>query len=128
MPIRRVIMCPAVSSRQAPNNPRFLAGAFSRGGAVSRPRPAAAVAPEPTKTNGISGSPAGGRRPAVGMINAFGALGGFAGTYIVGALGGGTSGVPFVFLAACLFVAALLMLAVRRPGQTAHSGPAGHLH
>jgi sugar phosphate permease len=55
--------------------------------------------------------------PAVGMINAFGGLGGFVGTYIVGALGGGTSAVPFVFLAACLLVAALLMLAVRRPGQ-----------
>jgi hypothetical protein len=39
------------------------------------------------------------------------------GTYIVGALGGGTSAEPFVFLAACLFAAALLMFAVRRPGQ-----------
>jgi hypothetical protein len=35
----------------------------------------------------------------------------------VGALGGGTSAEPFVFLAACLFAAALLMFAVRRPGQ-----------
>jgi sugar phosphate permease len=61
--------------------------------------------------------PAADAGPAVGMINAFGALGGFVGTYIVGALGGGTSAVPFVFLAACLFAAALLMLAVRRPGQ-----------
>ena len=57
------------------------------------------------------------RRPGVGMINAFGALGGFIGTYIVGALGGGTSAVPFVFLAACLFAAALLMFAVSRPRQ-----------
>jgi len=61
--------------------------------------------------------PAADAAPAVGMINAFGALGGFIGTYIVGALGGGTSAVPFVFLAACLFAAALLMFAVRRPGQ-----------
>jgi sugar phosphate permease len=52
---------------------------------------------------------------AIGMINAFGGLGGFVGTYIVGALGGGTSAVPFVFLAACLCAAALLMFAVRRP-------------
>jgi len=62
--------------------------------------------------------PAADAAPAVGMINAFGALGGFVGTYIVGALGWGTSAVPFVFLAACLFAAALLMFAVRRPGRT----------
>jgi sugar phosphate permease len=61
--------------------------------------------------------PAADAAPAVGMINAFGALGGFVGTYIVGALGGGTSAVPFAFLSACLFAAALLMLAVRRPGR-----------
>lgn len=61
--------------------------------------------------------PAADAAPAVGMINAFGALGGFIGTYIVGALGGGTSAVPFVFLAACLLVAALLMFAVHRPRQ-----------
>jgi len=59
--------------------------------------------------------PAADAAPAVGMINAFGGLGGFVGTYIVGALGGGSSAVPFVFLAACLFVAALLMLVVRAP-------------
>ena len=61
--------------------------------------------------------PAADAAPAVGMINAFGALGGFVGTYLVGALGGGTSAVPFLFLAACLLAAALLMLAVRRPDQ-----------
>lgn len=59
--------------------------------------------------------PAADAAPAVGMINAFGGLGGFVGTYIVGALGGADSAVPFAFLAACLFVAALLMLAVRGP-------------
>ena len=62
--------------------------------------------------------PADDAAPAAGMVNAFGAVGGFIGTYIVGALGGGSSAVPYVFLAACLFVAALLMFAVRRPGQT----------
>lgn len=51
--------------------------------------------------------------PATGLVNAFGGLGGFVGTYIVGALGGGTSAVPFVFLAACLAAAAVLMFAVR---------------
>jgi nitrate/nitrite transporter NarK len=57
--------------------------------------------------------------PATGMINAFGGLGGFVGTYIVGALGGADSAVPFIFLAACLLVAALLMFAVRRPDASA---------
>ena len=59
--------------------------------------------------------PAADAAPATGMINAFGALGGFVGTYLVGALGGGRSAVPFMFLAACLLVAALLMFAVRGP-------------
>lgn len=66
--------------------------------------------------------PAADAAPATGMINAFGGLGGFVGTYIVGALGGGTSALPFVFLAACLFVAALLMFAVRRPPQARKRG------
>src|SRR5579875_3384040 len=53
---------------------------------------------------------------AMGAINAFGALGGFAGTYIVGALGGGTkSGAAFLFLGASLLAAALLMFLVSRP-------------
>ena len=63
--------------------------------------------------------------PAVGMINAFGALGGFAGTYIVGALGGGTSAVPFVFLAACLLIATLLMFVVGRPAQVHRAARSG---
>jgi sugar phosphate permease len=57
--------------------------------------------------------------PAVGMINAFGGLGGFVGTYIVGALGGADSAAPFMFLAACLFVGAVLMFFVRRPAAEA---------
>ena len=63
--------------------------------------------------------PAADAAPATGMINAFGGLGGFVGTYIVGALGGGNSAVPFVFLAASLLAAALLMFAVRRPEHVA---------
>lgn len=65
--------------------------------------------------------PAADAAPATGMINAFGGLGGFVGTYIVGALGGGKSAVPFVFLAVCLFVAALLMIAVRRPERASQT-------
>jgi sugar phosphate permease len=65
--------------------------------------------------------PAADAGPAVGMINAFGGLGGFVGTYIVGALGGGNSAAPFIFLAACLAVAAVLMVAVRRPAMSARA-------
>jgi nitrate/nitrite transporter NarK len=58
--------------------------------------------------------------PAIGAINAFGALGGFAGAYVVGILGGGTrSGAAFIFLAAALLGAALLTLLVKRPGKQA---------
>lgn len=71
--------------------------------------------------------PAADAAPATGMINAFGGLGGFVGTYIVGALGGGTSAVPFLFLAACLFVAALLMFAVRPPAMSSEGAPTGRL-
>lgn len=52
--------------------------------------------------------------PAIGLINAFGGLGGFAGTYLVGWLGGGTRA-AFIFLASCLLASALLMFAVRQP-------------
>jgi sugar phosphate permease len=62
--------------------------------------------------------PADDAAPATGMINAFGGLGGFVGVYIVGALGGADSAVPFVFLAVCLVGAAVLMFVVRRPGAT----------
>ena len=76
--------------------------------------------------------------PAMGAINAFGALGGFAGAYMVGALGGGTSsGAAFIFMAAALFASAALMLFVRGPaggrpphpserGAGARLGPAPH--
>jgi sugar phosphate permease len=69
--------------------------------------------------------PADDAAPAAGMVNAFGALGGFVGTYIVGALGGGTSAVPFLFLAACLLVAAVLMLVVRHPGPSPEASRPG---
>jgi sugar phosphate permease len=58
--------------------------------------------------------------PAMGLINALGAVGGFAGAYVVGALGGGAkSGGVFVFMAACLLAAAVLMLFVKKPSQPA---------
>lgn len=61
---------------------------------------------------------------AMGAVHAFGALGGFAGTYVVGLLGGGTkSGAAFVFLAVCLALAAVLMLFVRS-GKAAQATPA----
>ena len=65
---------------------------------------------------------------AMGAINAFGALGGFAGAYIVGALGGGTkSGAAFLFMSGSLLAAGLLMFLVRRPrvrpGATAAVSP-----
>ncbi len=52
--------------------------------------------------------------PAVGLINAFGVLGGFLGTYLVGAFGGGTPA-AFLFLAGCVLASALLMFFVHRP-------------
>lgn len=66
--------------------------------------------------------------PAMGAINAFGALGGFAGAYLVGVLGGGTSsGAALVFMAAALLAAALLMLLVRRPVTAVPENEAGPL-
>jgi len=54
----------------------------------------------------------------MGAVNAFGALGGFAGTYVVGLLGGGTkSGAAFIFLAASLVAGAALMFFVKRPAD-----------
>jgi sugar phosphate permease len=62
---------------------------------------------------------------AMGAINALGAVGGFTGTYIVGALGGGTkSGTAFLFLAVTLLAAALLMFLVRQPRTSDSPSPA----
>ena len=60
----------------------------------------------------------------MGAVNAFGALGGFAGAYVVGLLGGGTkSGAAFIFMAASLLASAILMLFVRRPAAADPQGP-----
>ena len=55
---------------------------------------------------------------AVGLVNSFGALGSFTGTYIVGYLNGTTSdfGASYLFMAGSLLLATLIMLlAVRQP-------------
>jgi Mandelate racemase / muconate lactonizing enzyme, N-terminal domain len=57
--------------------------------------------------------------PTMSAIKAFGALGGFAGSYVVGALGGGSkSGAAFIFMAAAPFASAVLVLFVRRQAAT----------
>ena len=51
---------------------------------------------------------------ATGLINSFGALGGFAGAYVVGWLNGSMgSGPAFIFMAGALLLAAVLMLFVK---------------
>lgn len=54
---------------------------------------------------------------AIALINSFGALGSFIGTYLVGLLNGatGSDAASFLFMAASLLAATLLTLAVRRP-------------
>ncbi len=53
---------------------------------------------------------------AMALVNSFGALGGFAGAYLVGYLvGSRQEGAAFVVMAACLAGAAVLMLPIRRP-------------
>lgn len=61
--------------------------------------------------------PARAAAPAIAIINSFGALGGFAGSYLVGWLNGrtGSTAASFLLLAICLGAAALLMFAVRSP-------------
>lgn len=60
---------------------------------------------------------------AIALINSAGALGGFAGTYLVGWLDGATGGpgASFVLMAAAQLAAGLLMFAVRSPAQPAPS-------
>lgn len=56
--------------------------------------------------------------PAMAVINAAGALGGFLGAYVVGWLQGGIgNGAAYTFMAACLLLSALLMLAVTAHGR-----------
>jgi predicted MFS family arabinose efflux permease len=53
------------------------------------------------------------------LVNSFGALGGFVGAYLVGLLvGNRQEGTAFIFMAACLVAAALLMLPIRPPAST----------
>lgn len=54
---------------------------------------------------------------AIALINSFGALGSFVGTYLVGFLNGatGSDAASFLFMAGSLLAATLLTLAVRRP-------------
>lgn len=53
--------------------------------------------------------------PSIALINSFGALGGFAGSYLIGWLNGatGSTSASFLLMAISLAVAALLMLGVR---------------
>jgi len=60
---------------------------------------------------------------AVALINSFGALGSFTGTYIVGYLNGttGSFGASYLFMSVSLLLSALLMLiAVQQPGPVQH--------
>ncbi|HJS84013.1 MAG TPA: MFS transporter [Acetobacteraceae bacterium] len=60
---------------------------------------------------------------AIALINCCGALGSFAGSYIVGWLNGvtGTPGASFLFMAAALLIAAVVTLILRMPARI--SGP-----
>ena len=69
---------------------------------------------------------------AIGLINSLGALGGFAGSYVVGWLNGSVgSGAAFIFMAGALLAAAILMMFVKstagaemqqqQPGSTAEA-------
>jgi sugar phosphate permease len=61
--------------------------------------------------------------PAMALINAAGAVGGFLGAYVVGWLQGGVgNGAAYTFMAVCLFGSALLMLMVTARGRTATAG------
>jgi nitrate/nitrite transporter NarK len=65
--------------------------------------------------------------PAVGLVNSFGALGAFAGSYLVGWMNDltGTTGASFLLLAGSLAAAAVLMWFVRperRPPATEPTG------
>ncbi|HEU4903032.1 MAG TPA: MFS transporter [Flavisolibacter sp.] len=58
---------------------------------------------------------------AVALINSFGALGSFAGSYLVGYLNGSTGGygASYIFMAGSLFLSAILtILAAKETGQT----------
>ena len=66
---------------------------------------------------------------AIALINSFGALGSFAGSYIVGYLNGSTQGfgASYLFMSACLFFSAVLTLValkntkIQMPNRVLHS-------
>lgn len=68
--------------------------------------------------------------PAIALVNSLGAVGGFAGSYLIGWLNGttGSTDASFLLMAACLLGAAGLMVIVRAPkveiGPAADVAPA----
>jgi sugar phosphate permease len=65
--------------------------------------------------------------PAVGLVNSFGALGAFAGSYLVGWMNDltGTTGASFLLLASSLAAAAVLMWFVRPESRPPAAEPSG---
>ncbi|MEU6133453.1 MFS transporter [Nocardioides sp. NPDC047086] len=63
---------------------------------------------------------------AIALINSFGALGGFAGSYLVGWLNGttGSTDASFLLMAGCLALAAVVMLLVKAPAAESVPEPA----
>ncbi len=63
--------------------------------------------------------PANAAAPAIATINSAGAIGGFAGSYLVGWLDGatGSNSASFLMMAICLVAAAGIMLLIRRPAR-----------
>ena len=59
--------------------------------------------------------------PAIALVNSFGALGGFAGSYLVGWLDSttGSSSASFLLMAISLAIASGIMLLLRPPAQVA---------
>lgn len=63
---------------------------------------------------------------AIALVNSLGALGGFVGAYVVGGMvGSDQTPLAFIFMAACLAAAAVLMWAVRRPPSRQEQEAAG---
>jgi MFS family permease len=63
----------------------------------------------------------------MGLVNAFGNLGGFAGPYIAGALSkayGGSTDIPFIALGVGLLICALLTIPLPKPARAASTSPA----
>jgi sugar phosphate permease len=61
---------------------------------------------------------------AIALINSFGALGSFAGSYLVGYLNGSTGGfgASYIFMSGALLLSAIItIIAVKGSGETAES-------